>query len=460
MTAVSPDDAAARPRPKVHFTAEEGWINDPYGIAWVDDRYHLYYQAVPGQVVWGPNCHWGHAESPDLVHWSEQPLALVPQEFEVGCWSGSVVHGEEPTIFYTRVVGDDWGLGKVAAARPDPITGRWRTCEDDVLVDGPPAELPVRAFRDPFVFRYNDDWIMLVGVARTDGTAAALQYRSTDLKAWQYDGVLCARPEDRGDDVWTGALWECPQLFPLGDVWVLLVSVWSADTLYHVAAATGSYDGRTFTPRAWQQLTHGTSAYAMTAFADRDGRRCVLSWLREEPQNDPTLVRRAGAHSVAAVVTLDAAGSLVLSPHPDLSALRQGPLQPEPAQTEFRYTTGDEAVELTLTPTERLRCELLDGDRSRLTVTWDAAEERLLLLRPGRPPASLPLGRSADQVLLLIDADLVEVFSADGYGAYRIPPARDRSRLQLSPADLDHAVHPLRPTHTPKPSADRNVSAR
>ena len=44
---------AARPRPSVHFTADEGWINDPYGVAWVDGSYHLYYQAVPGQVTWG-----------------------------------------------------------------------------------------------------------------------------------------------------------------------------------------------------------------------------------------------------------------------------------------------------------------------------------------------------------------------------------------------------------------------
>src|SRR3712207_1073106 len=90
------DRRMTRPRPRLHFTADAGWINDAYGIAWVDGCYQLYYQYVPGQVVWSPHCQWGHAKSTDLVHWSERPPALLPQDFELGCWSGSVVHTSEP----------------------------------------------------------------------------------------------------------------------------------------------------------------------------------------------------------------------------------------------------------------------------------------------------------------------------------------------------------------------------
>ncbi len=72
------------------------------------------------------------------------------------------------------------------------------------------------------------------------------------------------------------------------------------DTLQHVAAAVGDYDGHRFVPASWRQLTPGSSAFATTAFADRSGRACVMSWLREESHNDPTLTVRAGAHSVPA----------------------------------------------------------------------------------------------------------------------------------------------------------------
>src|SRR3954451_9202629 len=144
---------AGRPRPRVHFTAADGWINDPYGVAWVDGCYHLYYQAIPGRVTWAPNCHWGHARSKDLIHWEERPLALAPQAFEVGGWSGSIVDdAEPPLIFYTRVTADNWEIGQVAVATYDVVTASWRTSADHVVVPGPPPQLNVVAFRDPNVF--------------------------------------------------------------------------------------------------------------------------------------------------------------------------------------------------------------------------------------------------------------------------------------------------------------------
>jgi beta-fructofuranosidase len=53
-------------RPQFHFTARTGWINDPHGVTARDGRYDVFYQYVPGQTEWGPNCHWGHARGDDL----------------------------------------------------------------------------------------------------------------------------------------------------------------------------------------------------------------------------------------------------------------------------------------------------------------------------------------------------------------------------------------------------------
>jgi beta-fructofuranosidase len=424
-------DRRVRPRPRLHFTAQDGWINDPYGIAWFDGRYHLYYQAVPGQVVWGPGCRWGHAESPDLVRWEERPPALVPQEYEVGCWSGSVVHtATPPTILYTRVAGPDLQLGQVATASLDP-SGRWRSTLGDVVVEGPPADLGVLGFRDPFVFAYDEGWVMLMGAGLPQGTAAVLQYRSVDLRSWSYEGILCSRRSDPADDVWTGSLWECPQLFPLGDDWVLVVSVWEADTLHHVAAAVGDYDGRTFRPRSWQQLTYGACAYAMSAFLDRDGRRCVMSWLREEPQPDEALAQRAGAHSVVSTLELDGAGTLVMRPHPALDGLRGEPLAGAVVDGGLRYDVGDSTVELTLTAVPGQRCEIAEGGRVRATLARDDAQPALLIERPGLSRQVLPLPDSDPALRVLLDADILEVFSAGTYGAYRIAPALDASATAL-----------------------------
>jgi beta-fructofuranosidase len=417
----------------VHFTAHDGWINDPYGVAWVDGRYHLYYQAIPGRVTWAPHCHWGHARSDDLVHWEEQDLALTPQEFEVGCWSGSVVDDvDPPVIFYTRVTGNDWDIGQVAIATYDRATGAWRTSTEDVVVAGPPSQPDLVAFRDPHVFRWHGEWRMLMAAGLAGGDAAVLQYSSGDLRHWTYDGVLASRRRDPQDDVPTGAVWECPQLFPLGNSWVLVVSVWDQAALLHVAAAVGSYDGKTFEPASWQRLTHGSSAYAMTAFQDRDGRRCVLSWLREEPHDDPAPPERAGAHSVVSTVALGPDGLLVLRPHPELDAALGSPLAGMPVGSDGRrYDVDGRAVDLAVTASGGRLCEIVEGQTLRARLASGPGSRCLTVERPGFAPEEVPCGTEDRRVRILLDADILEIFTAAGYGAFRIPSDVDPSGTAL-----------------------------
>src|SRR3954471_487360 len=110
-------------RPLLHFTAGAGWINDPHGLTYRDGTYHLFFQHLPTASAWAPDCHWGHATSPDLLRWTEQPVALRPGDGDDGCWSGSVVApGDgDAALFYTSVRAPNLELGRVRRARPaDP----------------------------------------------------------------------------------------------------------------------------------------------------------------------------------------------------------------------------------------------------------------------------------------------------------------------------------------------------
>ena len=80
-------------RPKFHFTAEYGWINDPNGLIFYKDRFHLFFQYNPDGLVWD-SMHWGHAVSKDLIHWEQLPVALFPDDMG-DIFSGSCIYDEE-----------------------------------------------------------------------------------------------------------------------------------------------------------------------------------------------------------------------------------------------------------------------------------------------------------------------------------------------------------------------------
>lgn len=332
---------APQTRPRLHFTAKSGWINDPHGLTFRDGRYHLFFQHVPGSTVWRPDCRWGHAVSDNLVEWEEMPIALSPGDGDDGVWSGSLTRDEggETIAFYTSIQVPDFDIGRIRVARPSDRT--WTAWDKDEVVVELPEGLDAVAFRDPFVFRDGDKWRMLVGTALRDGTAAAASFSSPDRLTWTYDGLAAARSGSDADPVWTGALWECPQLFEVDGRSVLVTSVWDDDVLHYTVYAIGDYEDGRFHIRQWHRLTYGDSYYAPSFFRDRDGQPCLVFWLRgvfDEQRG------WAGAHSVAYRLSI-ANERLVMQVHPEvrryLESVKPQSLEDQPALKMWRLTDGD-----------------------------------------------------------------------------------------------------------------------
>lgn len=81
-------------RPQYHFSPAKNWMNDPNGLLYHDETYHMFYQYNPGGSTWGAMS-WGHATSSDLIHWEHQPVALLargyPDEITEMYFSGTAV---------------------------------------------------------------------------------------------------------------------------------------------------------------------------------------------------------------------------------------------------------------------------------------------------------------------------------------------------------------------------------
>ncbi|MDR2657769.1 MAG: glycoside hydrolase family 32 protein [Oscillospiraceae bacterium] len=252
-------------RPKLHFTPRTGWTNDPNGLFFDGEVYHLFAQHNPDATVWGP-MHWLHATSPDLLRWTERGISLFPNELGT-MFSGSMVRDPANTA----------GFGANAYVAMFTQHGAAQTQSLAYSADGhhftcypgnPVVENPgIADFRDPKVF-----W----DVARKRWAMALAAhdrirfYASPDLKRWTNTGEWVM------EDIRSyGDVLECPDLFELsGDgltAWVLTISVGAPGVLGggKVWYLLGAYDGETFRPfknEKPRRLDAGPDDYAGVTF--------------------------------------------------------------------------------------------------------------------------------------------------------------------------------------------------
>jgi fructan beta-fructosidase len=274
-------------RPQLRFSARRGWLNDPNGLVFFAGEYHLFFQHNPYGVI-SQNKHWGHAVSPDLVHWEELPTALYPDELGQ-MYSGSAVvdwqdsaglrHGAEPPLIALYTAANEPYVQCLASSNDRGHT--WQKYSDNPVLPGGAV-----GSRDPKVFRHppSDRWVMVLyldsyrpdehpGRAPLDVMHEINRYGvfvSRDLINWEATSEFVI-PGDA----------ECPELFELpvhGGEGVTRWIAWGAMGHYLV----GSFDGETFTPESGPHaLNAGESFYAGQTFSDipsSDGRRIVVAW--------------------------------------------------------------------------------------------------------------------------------------------------------------------------------------
>lgn len=344
VPAVAPTLAARREpwRPQFHYTPAANWMNDPNGLVWFEGEYHLFYQYNPLGDTWG-HMSWGHAVSPDLLHWEELPVALAADD-ESMVFSGSIVvdahnsagfaaPGELALVaIYTGAQRREGGVQNQQLAFSTDRGRSWTRYAGNPVLD-----LGLRDFRDPKVFWHAATARWVMAVVLPDRHQVSL-YASDDLKRWEH-------LSDFGPAGATTGIWECPDLFPLaidGDqnhiAWVLKVDVFAG----HIGGGSGAqvfighFDGVRFTPDVRRDTTapsparwgdFGADFYAAVSWANlpatADG-PVWIGWMSDHhyASQTPTAPWR-GAMSVPRRLSLARrAGELVLLQNP-IDALAQ-----------------------------------------------------------------------------------------------------------------------------------------
>ena len=418
-------------RPQFHFSPRRGWNNDPNGLVFYKGEYHLFFQHNPYGWNWG-NMHWGHAVSPDLVHWEELGDAIHPDGLGT-IFSGSAVvdtantagfaRGRERAIvcIYTAAGGTSRQSQGVPFSQCIAYsTDRGRTWTK--YAKNPVLSHIIGGNRDPKVIWYAPEskWVMALFL---DGNTYAL-FDSPDLKSWR-----------RLSDVVIPGAGECPEFFEIPVHGQKAETRWvfyGGNALYLI----GRFDGQTFKPESGPlPLNLGNCFYASQTFNNipaADGRRILIPWGQVSMPGMP-FNQMMGFPVELTLRATDEGLRLCAYPVREIEKLwarkqawKNAALKPgENPLAQARGNLFD--IELELVPGAATEV----GFHIRgLPVVYDVRKQELAC---GGRRSTLKLADGRLRLRLLVDRMSVDVFGNDGrcYMPLQFQPAPDHRALDL-----------------------------
>lgn len=461
-------------RPQVHYTVHHNWMNDPNGLCYADGVWHLYYQYNPN----GVGCDfggmsWGHASSADLMHWTEHEPVLYPDEMGAMFSGSSVVDTDNKAGF---------GAGAILAyytASSDKQKVCLAVSTDGGMHFSKYDRNPVvpstglANFRDPKVVwdEAHQQYVMVVAKGWDQGLEF---WRSHNLRDWEFVPHIFHAEADRCNQ----GQYECPDLIPFGDKWVLILSTMpggyinGSGTMYFVGdlTAEGYFVCDEMENGRW--LDYGADNYAAVTWNNApDGRHVAIGWMNNwdyAPACPPSIWK--SAFTLPREYSLrDIEGKLVLCSEPvaeletiagdwanlplplesEASDLGKGAGEKGLAAYELRcrvsltedaticlYNAYGERYELRLDS----RCRKIISDRSR---SGESHFSSLFAV----PSMAAPIEGSKDEVelRLIVDQSSVELFADGGATCVTntVYPRSIYNRISTSGAISDLRFRPL-----------------
>ena len=273
-------------RPHFHIAPPTGLMNDPNGLIFDGEKYHLFYQWFPFDAIHGMK-HWKHLITKDFQHYQSADDLIPCELFEShGCYSGGALKvGDKLAMFYTgntrrpsdnqRVPYQNLAIldlnGKLLSKRP--------------LIENAP-EGYTEHVRDPKPYLTKDGKIRFIcGAQRENLTGTAIIFEMDNLEGTPRLLGELSLPAFDNTNVF---MWECPDLLKLGDKDVF---IWSPQgkvrekhqfqNNYHATYAVGKLTDLTFEAEYISELDQGFDFYAPQTFAGLDNKThaVLFGWI-------------------------------------------------------------------------------------------------------------------------------------------------------------------------------------
>ena len=273
-------------RPHFHIAPPSGLMNDPNGLIFDGEKYHLFYQWFPFDAIHGMK-HWKHLITKDFQHYQSADDLIPCELFEShGCYSGGALKvGDKLAMFYTgntRRLSDNQRIpfqnlaifdldGKLLSKRP--------------LIENAP-EGYTEHVRDPKpYFTENGKIRFICGAQRENLTGTAIIFEMDNLEDTPRLLGELSLPAFDNTNVF---MWECPDLLKLGDKDVFIWSPQGKDreahqfqNNYHATYAVGKLTELTFEADYIDELDQGFDFYAPQTFAGLDNKTqaVLFGWI-------------------------------------------------------------------------------------------------------------------------------------------------------------------------------------
>ena len=279
-------------------------------------------------------------------------------EQDAAIGTGSTVYNENDKLYYTFFTGHKYELNEgdsremvMMATSPDFKT--W-TKSRTFYLRGADYGYEKNDFRDPFVFRGDDNLYHMLVSAKKGGKGVLAEWTSTDMKEWNHKGVFMTYMWDR--------FYECPDVFKMGDWWYLVyseqhnairrVQYFKGRTLDELKACTRNDAG--LWPDAHEGFLDSRGLYAGKTASDGTN-RYIWGWCATRSGKDNTKALEWAGNLVAHKLIQHEDGTLTLGEVPAIAA---------------KFT--DAATPAVAAKSENSDAGTVEGDASNLKLTGNA----------------------------------------------------------------------------------------
>lgn len=316
-----------------HFYAPKGRINDPNGVIFYKDNYHIFYQYNPYENHWN-NISIGVATSKDLLKFDDFKVALAPTKEVDGIFSGSIIEKDDNLhLIYTKHIERN-NFRKESISEAFSNDGIGFKSDFKNLVDEDTLPLfDSENFRDPFIYKEKDNYYLFIASRdKEENLGKVFVLRSKTLDNFKYYFEI-------GPLEVFGEMVECPAIGKIGDYYVLVYSKIKKDESGKDIHTTGyllldmDLENGYYAILKCGVMDASKDFYAPQLFKTKSGELALISWFDSwdyKPFEQEHDLESCGIFTYPRILEIEN-GAIIQKPYKEIQ---------KHVETQFKYLGG------------------------------------------------------------------------------------------------------------------------